>query len=89
MEEELKELLLIAHARIAVLMQLVRLLLLDRAIANHQTSDDILRWSEDLKSFFEQRTAGVPGLPDAYLSAVIDDLFNFLATEVKKSRGES
>lgn len=43
----------IAQARVAALMQPVRILFRDRAAANGHTPDEILEWSEELKVFFE------------------------------------
>jgi hypothetical protein len=71
----------LALARIARLTQLVRILLRDRAAQHGQTGEDILRWSEDIKRFFEERLPS--GDSDAYMSAVIDEFFNFLAAEVR------
>lgn len=88
MELELEKLLLIGQARTAMLMQLVRMLFRDRAEARGQSSDDILRWSEDLKRFFENQMKEAPGAPDAYMTAVIDDFCNFLAGEVRSDRKE-
>jgi hypothetical protein len=74
----------VALARQALAMQLLRILLRDRAAAHDQTPEDILKWSEEIKKFFEERTTGVN--PEAYLTAAIDEFFNLLASEVRADR---
>ncbi len=70
--DRMEPLLFIAQARVAVLMQLVRILFRDRAAANGQSSDEILKWSEELKLFFENRLP--PGAEaGAYMTAAVDD----------------
>jgi hypothetical protein len=83
--DRMEPLLFIAQARVAVLMQLVRILFRDRAAANDQSSDEILKWSEELKLFFENRLP-VGAEAGAYMTAAVDDFFNLLAAEVREDR---
>jgi hypothetical protein len=69
-----------------LLTQLVRILLRERAFANNQTADDILKWSEEIKKFFESQ---LPAGQDAFFTAACDEFFNLLASEVKGDRGSS
>jgi hypothetical protein len=48
-----------ALARQALAMQLLRILIRDRAEAHGQTPEDILKWAEEIKKFFEERTTGI------------------------------
>jgi hypothetical protein len=84
MQESPETLLHIAQARVAVLMQVVRILFRDRAAANGHTPEEILKWNEELKVFFETRMP--VGTADAYVSAACDDFFNLLAAEVREDR---
>jgi hypothetical protein len=84
MQESLETMLFIAQARVAVLMQVVRILFRDRAAANGHTPEEILKWNEELKVFFEQRLP--VGTADAFVSAACDDFFNLLAAEVREDR---
>lgn len=71
-------------ARQALLIQLMRLLLRERASQNGQTERDILEWSEDTKRFFEERMP--PGVAESYMTGAVDVFFNLLAAEVKADR---
>jgi hypothetical protein len=84
MQESMETLLYIAQARVAVLMQVVRILFRDRAAANGHTPEEILKWNEELKVYFEKRLP--VGTADAYVSAACDDFFNLLAAEVREDR---
>jgi hypothetical protein len=84
MEDTPEVLLSIAFARLSLLTQLMRLLLRERAAANNQTSEDILKWSEETKLFFERHVPHVAA--EGYLTAAIDEFFNVLASEVRQDR---
>jgi hypothetical protein len=74
----------IAMARLALAMQLLRILMRDRAHANNQTPEDILKWAEEIKRFFESRPIGAT--TEGYLTAAVDEFFNLLASEVRADR---
>jgi hypothetical protein len=74
----------VAMARLALLTQLVRILMRDRANAHNQTPEEILHWAEEIKRFFEQRPIGVAA--EGYLTAAVDEFFNLLASEVRTDR---
>ena len=71
-------------ARQALLIQLVRLLLRERAAANGQTESEILEWGEEIKRFFEEQMP--PGVAESYLTGAVDVFFNVLSAEVKSDR---
>lgn len=72
-------------ARQALLLQLVRVLFRERAAQHGQSREDIVRWGEEMKIFFENR---VPvGVAEAHLSAAIDQFVAVLAAEVAEDRG--
>jgi hypothetical protein len=50
-----EELLQQAFAKLALLEQLVRVILREKAIENELGPSDILRWAEEQKQFFEKR----------------------------------
>ncbi|MGY3591421.1 hypothetical protein ACVIGB_009000 [Bradyrhizobium sp. USDA 4341] len=75
---------LVAISRVSLLIQLMRLLLRERALECDQTPEDILAWSEDIKRFYEQHAP--PGPAESYLTAAADEFFNQLALEVKQDR---
>jgi hypothetical protein len=85
MADTAEELFSMALARQALTMQLLRILMRDRAAAHRQTPEEILKWSEEIKTFFETRMKGVN--PEAYMTAAIDEFFNLLASEVRADRG--
>ncbi len=68
-------------ARQALLVQLVRLLLRERAAEKGQTEHDIMQWAEETKLFFERNVTS--GLVEDYLTGAVDTFFNVLASEVK------
>jgi hypothetical protein len=74
----------IALARLTLLTQLVRVLLRERAFLNNQTPEDILKFSEDMKQFFEKQRPAHQA--DPFVEAAIDEFFNLLASEVKQDR---
>lgn len=78
-------LLSIVFARQALLMQLVRVLLRERAVNNGHTREDVMRWSEEIKQFFEHGTPSV--VAESYLTAAVDEFFKVLAAEVEQHRG--
>lgn len=79
-----QDLMQVVIARQALLLQLMRLLLRERAAANSQTEDDITEWAEGIKQFFE---GGTPeGVARDYLVGAVDGFFNLLAAEVKADR---
>ena len=82
-DAEREELLQRAFAKIGLFEQIIRLLLRERAAAHNQTPEDILRWAEEQKLFFEKRLA--PGT-EMYVTGAIDAFFNLLASEVKLDR---
>jgi hypothetical protein len=71
-------------ARQTLLIQLMRLLLRERASQNDQTEDDIMKWAEETKQFFERSLPS--GTAETYLTGAIDAFFNVLAAEVKSDR---
>lgn len=71
-------------ARQALTIQLLRLLLRERASQNGQTEDDIMEWAEETKRFFEQRMQLGPA--ESHMTGAIDTFFNVLAAEVKSDR---
>jgi hypothetical protein len=84
MDTEREVLLQRAFAKLALFEQLIRLLLRERAAANGQTPEDILRWAEEQKQFFESRMqAGT----EVHLTGAIDAFFSVLAADVRSDRG--
>lgn len=71
-------------ARQALTIQLLRLLLRERASQNGQTEDDIMAWAEEIKSFFEQRMQ--LGSAESHMTSAINAFFNALADEVRSDR---
>jgi hypothetical protein len=77
-------LLSVAFARQSLLTHLVRLLLRERAFANNQTRDDIMKWAEETKKFFESEVPSI--VTSSYLTAAVDDFFKVLAADVERDR---
>jgi hypothetical protein len=73
-----------AIAKLSLLEQLVRLLLRERASRQDQTPDDIRRWAEETKAFFEARMP--PGRAESYITAAVDTFFTVLASDVARNR---
>lgn len=70
-------------ANATLLLQLVRLLLRERAAEAGQTPEDILRWAEEQKEYFENR---YPPGSEIFITGAIEAFFNQLASEVKADR---
>ena len=84
MADDPKFLISMGLARLTLLTQLMRILLRERAHMAGQTGEDILKWSEDIKQFFEGQNPS--GQADAFLTAACDEFFNQLATEVDRDK---
>jgi hypothetical protein len=79
-----ESLILITLARVTLLTQLMRIILRERAAINDHSPEDVLKWGEEIKQFFEKGTD--LGLAEGYLTAAVDQFFNALASEVKLDR---
>jgi hypothetical protein len=73
-------------ARIALLTQLVRLLMRERALQAGMTPEDVLAYAETVRQFFEGR-----GKPRSemgmYIDAQVTAFFDVLAKDLKQARG--
>ncbi|CAH1677756.1 hypothetical protein [Chelatococcus sp.] len=74
-----------ALAQVALLRQLVRLLLLERAYEGGKTPDDILAYAEKIRQFFEENNP--PGIVEMRMNAEVTAFFDQLADELRGLRG--
>jgi hypothetical protein len=69
-------------AQNSLLMQLVRLLMKERAYANGLTADDVMEHADQIKSFFEGRIENQESA--AFLVGAVDSFFNTLASDIRQ-----
>ena len=73
-----------AAAKLALLTQLVRMMMRERAFEVGKTPEDVLTYAETVRMFFEEN--GAPGVSEMYINAEVSVFFDVLAKDLKKMR---
>jgi hypothetical protein len=67
-------------ARLTVVEHVVGLLFREHAIAGGKTADDVTRYAETVKQFFETKLP--TGLAEMHINAAVDRLFQQMAADI-------